>query len=224
MLVIASVAKQSRAEEISPIEISAAAPSQAPRNDGLLPEQRAEDGVEALAPGWRCGGAPCGRAASRKPPSTSRRSEIPNRSSTEHSASGSSRARRMPSARRRPIITISSTAVSPDRGHLLEFGVLEPCLGQAALARRVAHAVLDDPAMCAGADAEIILVAPVGEVVPAFRAGAGMVGDFGSRPSRRGELLLGQLEHRRGGLVMSGRTSSPLAARCVNAVPGSIVS
>src|SRR6266404_6742640 len=58
--------------------------------------------------------------------------------------------------------------------------------------------------MRAGADAEIILVAPIGEVVAALGAGLGVVGDLIARQSGRREATLRRLEQRRPGLLVSG--------------------
>ena len=57
--------------------------------------------------------------------------------------------------------------------------------------------------MRAGADAEIILVAPIGEVVPALGAGAGVVGDFVGREAGPSEAVLRRLE-KLGGEVVVG--------------------
>ena len=135
----------------------------------------------------------------------------------------------MPSTSRSPIMTISSTAVSRAIG--VSSSIAVPALSIAAshasgarscaggdLAAAARHA-----AMRAGADPEIIPVAPIGEIVPAFGAGPGMVRNFVSRQSGRREPMLRQLEQRGGG-VLVGRPASRRARRgCRSAVPGSIV-
>ena len=50
--------------------------------------------------------------------------------------------------------------------------------------------------MRAGTDAEIILIAPIDEIVPAFLARARMIGDFVSRQARGGEGVLRRLVKR----------------------------
>ena len=63
-------------------------------------------------------------------------------------------------------------------------------------------AVARDPAMRARADPEVILVAPIGEVVPAFGAGSCVVGNLVSRQFGGGEPLLRHfVEGHRGVLV-----------------------
>ena len=105
--------------------------------------------------------------------------------------------------------------VARDRGFLLDpdtraFDRGEPCLGTANLHCRHFPAAARHAAMRAGADAEIIPVTPIDEIVAAFGAGPGMVRDLiGRQPGRR-EPMLRQLEQRRGG-VLVGRQR--LAAR-----------
>src|SRR6516162_4111682 len=63
--------------------------------------------------------------------------------------------------------------VAVDRGELFDPGSgsldrREPALGQAALSCRVFYVANRQPPMRTRADPDIILVAPIGEVVPAF--------------------------------------------------------
>src|SRR5205823_11447176 len=98
-----------------------------------------------------------------------------------------------------------------DRRHLLDrrtrlFDRGKPGFGSAALLGCELSAVARDPAMRAGADAEIVLVAPVSQVVPTFGAGPGVVGDFIGRHPGSKEPPLGNFEQR-GCRVFIGRES-----------------
>ena len=104
--------------------------------------------------------------------------------------SSGSAARSMPSARRRPISSISSpsssrvstsSTTSPSPRDL---DLLEPGLGLALGRRRVAAVGQPEPAVGAGADAGIFAVAPVDEIVPALGARPRVVGDLVGRQAR----------------------------------------
>ena len=80
-----------------------------------------------------------------------------------------------------------------------------------------------DASMGAGADADIFAVAPVDEIVPAFRAGPRMVGNLvGGQAVRLGDFL--RRIEQRAPRSSSGVTSLP--ARCSRSkiVSGSMVS
>ena len=77
--------------------------------------------------------------------------------------------------------------------------------------------------MRAGADADIVAVAPIDEVVPAFGARPGMVGDLIGGQAGRGEPRLRRLVEP-GGLLVAGKTRSPRRQAPAKAVPGSMVS
>ena len=87
---------------------------------------------------------------------------------------------------------------------------LEPGFGRAVLARGDffrAPAVVagqGESAVGAGPDADVVAVAPVGQVVPAFGAGARVVGDLVGRQAGRGQQVPRGLEDRHA-LVLSGQ-------------------
>ena len=145
-------------------------------------------------------------------------------------ARAAKRSRSMPSASRRPISRNSSAASTRlkrlvgDEAGAGGFDPLEP--GLRPLFRRggVAAAVDIEPAMGAGADPGIFVVAPIDEIVPALGARAGVVGDFVGRQAGRGADLLGQVVERRGAWSASGMASLPAAWSAANGVSGSMVS
>ena len=68
--------------------------------------------------------------------------------------------------------------VAFNRGIVAGFNGLQPCLGVALLNQRYALAIDQQTAMRAGAQACIFAIAPIGQVVNAFRTRTGMVGNF----------------------------------------------
>ena len=67
--------------------------------------------------------------------------------------------------------------------------------------------------MCSGTDPGVILIAPIGEVVPAFGAGSGVVGDLVSRQPGGGEPFLRHLEER-GRAVFLGQGEFAAPCEC----------
>src|SRR5208283_2310668 len=86
----------------------------------------------------------------------------------------------------------------------------EPPLWQASLCRREFDAVSGEPPVRAGADPDIILIAPIGEVVSAFGAWPRMVRDLVGREAVRDEPVLRHLEQCRRDLLFGqhDRTAS----------------
>src|SRR5688572_20768640 len=77
-----------------------------------------------------------------------------------------------------------------------------PGLGGALLARRAFLAVDCQPAMGAGPDADVVLVAPVDEVVTRLPAGPRMVGDLVGRQAGFLQRLLRRLVELRAQLLV----------------------
>ena len=131
----------------------------------------------------------------------------------------------MPSASRRPI-TSASSAASPGlkRFFLDDAMAVAPEAGQEVLGFAMADGALAQPASVrSGPDAGVIAVAPVGEVVAAFLAGARVIADLIGRDSGFGGALRRQL-------VKSPLLSSPssgsnscFATMEAKRVPGSMV-
>ena len=80
------------------------------------------------------------------------------------------------------------------------------------------------PAMRARADAGVIPVAPVSEVVAALLARPGVVGDFIGGEARRRGPLLGQLEQVAARVGVERLELMPARTIVAKRVPGSIVS
>src|SRR5579885_2883674 len=78
----------------------------------------------------------------------------------------------------------------------------EPSLGRPQLARRNLPRPRGEAAMRARADAEVVAVAPIDEVVAALRAGAGVVRDLVGGQAGGGKALLRQLEEFAGKIVL----------------------
>jgi hypothetical protein len=70
------------------------------------------------------------------------------------------------------------------------FHAHQPGFGALLRGRGMAGAVNVEPSVCAGADPGIFLPAPVNEIMPAFGAGTGMVGNFICRKSGCGADIL----------------------------------
>src|ERR1700761_753598 len=64
-----------------------------------------------------------------------------------------------------------------------------------------------------GPDPDIILIAPISEIVPAFGAQSGVVGDLVSRHAGGSEMLLGRFVESRGGFVIE-RIKNAAARQC----------
>ena len=105
----------------------------------------------------------------------------------------------------------------------LALGRCEPALGLPLGSRRAALAVDDQATVRAGADAGILAVAPVQQIVPAFLPRPGVIGNLvalqsglGGHRLGRGEQLIGKL----------GLGRAELAGLCsaANGVSGSMVS
>ena len=96
----------------------------------------------------------------------------------------------MPSASRRPISRIfvglldAQQRFVGDDAVAVRLDAHQPGFGSLLGRGRVALAVDHEAAMRAGTDAGIFVIAPIDEIVPAFGAGARMVGDLVGRQAR----------------------------------------
>src|SRR5262245_30329665 len=72
------------------------------------------------------------------------------------------------------------------------FNCCKPGFGRPVLARRNPRASQSQPAMSAGADADIIATPPINEIVAALIARPCMVGDLVSRQAGGGETIPGR--------------------------------
>ena len=88
----------------------------------------------------------------------------------------------------------------------------------------VAAAVDVEPAVRAGADAGIFVVAPIDEIVPALGARPRVVGDLVGRQARARRRSPASCRRARGAVSSSGMTSLPAACSAANGVSGSMVS
>ena len=103
------------------------------------------------------------------------------------------------------------------------FDAREPCLRALLGFGGVAAPVDGEPAVGSGADAGVIVPAPVNEIVPALGAGPRVVGNFVGRKTRGGADRLREIVEV-APQTSSGSASLPALCRPKNGVSGSIVS
>ena len=79
---------------------------------------------------------------------------------------------------------------------------LQPCLGPALASPRDFGAAFGEAAVGAGSNADVILIPPVDQIMAAFGAWPGVVGNLVGRQSCGGQALLGQFEKLGRGLLV----------------------
>ena len=76
----------------------------------------------------------------------------------------------------------------------------QPAVGGRHVLGRVVFPGISDPAVCPRPDADVVLVPPIGEIVPAFGARPRVIGDLVRRQSGGLEYFVGDLIERRPGV------------------------